>query len=214
MTTYNDELSYYITDLFASQDDILSLIRENIPKKGLPAISIRPEEGKFLQFLIRATGAKKVVEIGTLGGYSGVWMARGLPPGGKLITLEKEPQHAKVAQEHFESAGVSEFVEIRVGNAHQILTDLTLEGPFDFVFIDADKSGYSVYLKWAVNNLRIGGVIAAHNAFRGGSVIDENAQDSATNNIREFNRQMAEEPRLICTIFPAGDGTVLGVKVN
>jgi caffeoyl-CoA O-methyltransferase len=214
LTTYNDEISQYITDLFALQDEHLSQIRENIPKKGLPAISIRPEEGKFLQFLIRATRAKKVVEIGTLGGYSGVWLARGLPPGGKLITIEKEPQHVKVAQEHFESAGVSDIVEIRGGDANQILKELTPEGPFDFIFVDADKSGYFTYLKWALENLRIGGVIAAHNAFRGGSVVDAHAQDTVTNNIREFNRQMAEEPRLICTIFPAGDGTVLGVKVN
>lgn len=214
MTTYNDELSQYITDLFTSQDDNLSQIRENIPKKGLPAISIRPEEGKFLQFLISAMGAKKVVEIGTLGGYSGVWLARGLPPGGKLITLEKDPKHAKVAQEHFDLTGVSDIVEIRVGDAHQILRDLTLEGPFDFVFVDADKSGYSTYLKWALENLRVGGVIAAHNAFGGGSVIDSRAQDTATNDIRDFNRQIAEEPRLVCTIFPAGDGTALGVKIN
>lgn len=214
MTTYNDDLSKYINDLFVSEDDILEQIREDIPKKGLPAINIRPEEGQFLQFLVRAIGAKKAVEVGTLGGYSGVWLARGLTPDGKLITLEKEPQHAAIAQENFNAARVQDCVEIRVGNAHEILYDLIAEGPFDFVFVDADKSGYPAYLEWASENLKVGGVIAAHNAFRGGDVIDPLVHNSTTQFIRVFNRKIAQDNRFISTIFPAGDGTTIGVKVK
>jgi predicted O-methyltransferase YrrM len=213
VTSYNDQLSQYINDLFARQDDILNQIRENIPIQGLPAISIQPEEGLFLQFLVKAIGAKKVIEIGTLGGYSGVWLARGLSPGGKLITLEKEPQHAAVAREHFHSAGLQDIVEVRVGVAVNILMQLTIDGPFDFVFIDADKSGYPVYLDWAIENLRIGGIVAAHNAFRSGSIIDPTNLDETTEEIRKFNQRVASEPRLLSTIFPAGDGTVIGVKI-
>jgi caffeoyl-CoA O-methyltransferase len=214
MTTYNDQLSQYVTDLFVPQDDILKQIRENISKEGLPAISIRPEEGRFLQFLIKAIGARKIVEIGTLGGYSGVWLARGLVPGGKLITLEKEPRHAEVAQAHFELAGLQAIVDVRVGEAKHLLEELSSERPFDFVFLDADKSAYPAYLEWALENLRVGGVVAAHNAFRGGSVVDPDNQELTTADIRLFNSRMAGEQGLISTIYPAGDGTCIGVKIK
>ncbi|MEM2126116.1 MAG: O-methyltransferase [Candidatus Methanosuratincola sp.] len=214
MTHYNDKLSDYITELFASQDDALRLAREDSVRKGLPAISVKPEEGRFLQFLVRACGARKALEIGTLGGYSGIWIARGLAPGGKLITLEKDPYHAQVAREHFASAGVEDLVEVRVGDAHQQLTELVAEAPFDFVFIDAEKEGYNAYFDWALANTRSNGVIAAHNAFRGGSIVGERADDTYTEMMRSFNRRVAEEPRVISTIFPAGDGTLLAVKIS
>ncbi|MGH2544168.1 MAG: O-methyltransferase, partial [Ardenticatenaceae bacterium] len=121
MTIYNDAISQYITDLFAVEDAALRRIREETEHKGLPAIHIKPEEGRFLQCLARAGGAMKALEIGTLGGYSGTWIARGLAPGGRLITLEKEPRHAAVAQEHFDVAGVADRVEVLVGDAHELL---------------------------------------------------------------------------------------------
>jgi caffeoyl-CoA O-methyltransferase len=137
-----DQVSRYITGLFAVQDRSLQEARESSPKKGLPAISIQPEEGRFLQFLVRANNTMKALEIGTLGGYSGIWIARGLPPGGKLITLEVDSRHAQAAREHFEDAGVADLIEVRVGDAHSVLQDLSDEDPFDFVFIDADKCIY------------------------------------------------------------------------
>src|SRR5512135_1130539 len=124
MTVYNDEMSQYISQLFVQQDEGLKQALENSPKLGLPAISVKPEEGRFLQFLVRACGAMKVVEIGTLGGYSGIWIGRGLPAGGKLISLEKEPRHAEIALQHIRNAGLQDKVEVRVGDAHQQLQRL------------------------------------------------------------------------------------------
>ncbi|HZD57380.1 MAG TPA: O-methyltransferase [Anaerolineales bacterium] len=212
MTTYNDYLSEYISNLYANEDEALQRTWEDTQKKGLPTINVKPEEGRFLQFIVRACGAKRAVEMGTLGGYSGIWIARGLVPGGMLITLEKESYRAEIAREHFALAGLSEKVEVRVGNAHELLGQLTDEGPFDFVFIDAEKTGYLSYLDWALDNTGKGAIIAAHNAFRGGSVLVESSDDESTESIQAFNKRVAEDPRLISTIYPAGDGMVVAVK--
>jgi caffeoyl-CoA O-methyltransferase len=152
------------------------------------------------------------LEIGTLGGYSGIWIARGLVDGGKLITVEREPLHARVAHDNFAAAGLSQRVEIRVGEATRMLEELASLAPFDFVFIDAEKSGYPQYFVWAVEHVRLGGVIAAHNAFRAGKIIDSSQPDEATQIIQKLNRQVAGDPRLISTIYPAGDGTLVAVK--
>lgn len=213
MTTYNEQISDYIASLFASEDTSLLTARQESPKHGLPTINIRPEEGRFMQFLVRACGAKKAVEIGTLGGYSAIWIARGLIPGGKLYTLDKDPKHAKVAREHFAAAGLSEMIESCIGNAHQLLIELIPEGPFDFVFIDAEKPGYPAYFDWALENTRLGGIIAAHNAFRKGSVAGLGKDDDHSELMRQFNQQVANEARLISTIYPSGDGTLISVKI-
>lgn len=211
MTTYDDALSKYITETFAHEDDVLATIRQQIPVRGLPEIMIRPEEAAFLQLLVAACGARSAVEIGTLGGYSGSWIARALPADGKLITLEVEPKHADVAREHFELAGVADRVEIRIGDAHQVLQDLSNSGPFDFVFIDAEKEGYPDYLDWTLSNLLPGGVLAAHNAFRKGALLDAHDTDQRVLATREFIRRLAADERLLSTIFPAGDGMAIGV---
>lgn len=214
MTTYNDTLSKYINNLFVVQDQALKDTLEDIPRQGLPTINVKPEEGKFLQFLVRANAATKAVEIGTLGGYSGIWIARGLAPGGRLITMEKEPRHAQIAQKHFQSAGLDGKVDIRIGDAHQSLKKLAGEGPFDFVFIDAEKDGYQDYFDWALENVRLGGVIAAHNAFRKGTVAGIGEDDDWTEIMREFNQRVAKDDRIISTIYPAGDGMIVAVKVK
>lgn len=213
MTIYNDQVQRYINHLFVKQDPALQQVWEDTPKRGLPAISVKPEEGRFLQFLAWTCQATKALEIGTLGGYSGIWISRGLAPGGRLITLEKEEKHAEVAREHFELAGVSERVEIRVGDAHQLLAQLVDESPFDFIFIDAEKPGYRDYYEWAMENTRLGGVIAAHNAFRKGSVAGLGEEDEWTQVMLSFNQMVAEDTRVISTIFPAGDGTIIATKV-
>ena len=213
MTIYNEQLSQYIIDLFAQEDQTLKRVRLDSPKLGLPDISVTPEEGRFLQFLVLGIRALKALEIGTLGGYSGIWIARGLAPGGRLITLEKEPQHAHIAQTHFDAAGVSDRVEIQVGETYILLEQLLAEAPFDFIFIDADKESNPAYLDWAIEQTRIGGVIAVHNAFRGGKVADLRQVDDQSQKMRKFNSQVASDPRLVSTIFPAGDGTVLAVKI-
>jgi len=213
MTTYNDQLSQYNAELFSIHDHALQTAWEDTPKKGLPAISIKPEEGRFLQVLVKAIGAKRAVEIGTLGGYSGIWITRGLLPGGKLITLEKESRHAEVARHHFDLAGLGAQVEIRVGNAQTSLLRLSDEGPFDFIFIDAEKSGYPLYYDWALENTRLGGVICTHNAFRKGTVVGIGTPDEYTEVMQAFNRRVAAEPRALSTIYPAGDGTIISVKI-
>jgi predicted O-methyltransferase YrrM len=214
MTIYNDQISQYISSLFAVEDEALRKAREDSPKRGLPSISIKPEEGRFLQFLVRACGAKIAVEIGTLGGYSGTWIGRGLLPGGKLYTLDKDNKHAAVAQEHFAAAGLEGTVEILIGDAHHSLLEIKKLGPFDFVFIDADKHGYPAYFDWAIENVRPGGIIAAHNVFRKGTVVGKGQDDEHSELMREFNQQVANEERLVSTIYPAGDGTLISVKIG
>jgi caffeoyl-CoA O-methyltransferase len=213
--TYSDALSEYVVRTYAGEDEILRRILRGIEAAGLPTITVAPEEGRFLQFLAAAVNARRTVEIGTLGGYSGTWIARGMPAGGRLITLEVNEQHARVAREHFRLAGLERQVEVRVGDAHALLPGLAAEGPFDLVFIDADKQGYVRYLEWAVDNLRPGGVVAAHNAFAfGGNVIDERPRDEGVLAMQAFNQRMAQESRLLSTIFPAGDGMAVGVRIG
>jgi len=208
-----DQVSRYITGLFAVQDLSLQEAREGSTNKGLPTIGIQPEEGRFLQFLVRANNTKKALEIGTLGGYSGIWIARGLPPGGKLITLEVDSYHAQVAREHFKTAGVADLIEVRVGDAYSILQYSSDDDLFDFVFIDADKSGYEAYYEWAVKNITVGGVITAHNTLRGGKVANDDEVDERTRLMRSFNSRVAKDPRVISTIYPAGDGTMVAVRI-
>ena len=214
MAIYDDQHSEYITALFAEQDDALRRIYEETPTHGLPAISIRPEEGQFLYLLVRACGARKALEIGTLGGYSGVWIARALPPEGSLTTLELEPKHADVAQRNFELAGVSDRVTIHVCDAHDMLLTLAPHGPYDFVFIDAEKTGYQRYYEWAVNNAHPGSVIVAHNAFRGGGVVRPSGADEGTDAMRDFTARVAADSRVTATIYPGGDGMVVAVVAS
>ncbi len=214
MPTFDAALEAYIRATFAHEDEVLARIREQIPARGLPNIMLHPEEGQFLQFLVAVSGALRAVEIGTLGGYSGVWIARGLPPDGRLITLEVSPEHAAVAQEHFALAELNTKVELRIGDAHELLPKVQEEGPVDFVFIDAEKSGYPAYLEWALSALRRGGVLAAHNAFGLGKVSDPAEQDKGTEIIRQFNRRVAEHPDLIPAIYPAGDGMAVAVRIG
>jgi predicted O-methyltransferase YrrM len=212
MTTYRDSLSAYVSQVFAVEDPILKRVRKEIPRKGLPPINVTPEEGRFLQLLVRACGARSALEFGALGGYSGIWITRGLVEGGKLITLEVDSHHAQVAREHFETAGVSQQVEVRLGEAHELLPGLAVEGPYDFVFIDADKIGYPDYFEWSLENTSPGAIIAAHNAFRGGWIVSGEEDDESTRVMRALSQRVASDPRLISSIYPAGDGTLVALK--
>jgi caffeoyl-CoA O-methyltransferase len=178
----------------------------------MPQISLAPQEGRLLQFLVKAAGAHKIVEIGTLAGYSGTWLARALPADGKLYTLEVSSKHAAVARANFERAGLSQRVELLEGPALESLKKITAHGPFDLVFIDADKGTYPQYLEWAIENLRVGGIVTAHNAFRGGRVIAPASDDDRE--MHNFNRALAVNPRLFSTIFAIGDGMAAGVKIS
>jgi predicted O-methyltransferase YrrM len=193
----------YITDIFVPEDDALTAAIEASDAAGLPAISVSPAHGKLLQVLARAQGARAILEIGTLGGYSTIWLARALPRGGRLITLEADPKHIEVARANIVRARLSDVVELRLGLAQQLLPQLVAEGraPFDFIFIDADKPGYADYLRWSLQLARPGTLIVADNVVRNGEVADPRSPDERVQGIRRFNEAVAAEPHLSATVI-------------
>jgi predicted O-methyltransferase YrrM len=205
-----DPTGDYISSLFAREDELLISLREEADRSGLPPISISSDEGRLLQVLLRAVGAKRVLEVGTLGGYSAIWMARALPADGELLSIELEPDHAAFAARYIARAGFGERVKIRVGRALDVLPSLDGE-VFDAVFLDADKEPLPTYLDWALRLVRPGGLIMADNALWGGKVIDPNIDDDATRAVREFNRRFATEPRLTGIVVPTHDGVAVGI---
>ena len=214
MPVYNDALETYHRRTFTEADPAMKHIREQIPRRGLPEITVKPEEGRFLQFLTAASGGELALEIGTLGGYSGTWIARGLRSNGRLITIEKDPARGEVARDHFRHAGVLERVEVLIGDANTLLGELQERAPFNLIFVDADKEDYPALFEWASGQLRIGGIFAAHNAFRGGSVAKPEPDDARTLAVPRLNQLLAEDPRFVSTLYPAGDGTVVGVYLG
>jgi predicted O-methyltransferase YrrM len=200
------ELVSYVQKLFVHEDDALQRARADARAEGLPGIEVPGELGVLLGILARAVGARKILEIGTLGGYSGTWLARALAPGGTLITLEVNPHHAAVARHTFERAGVADRVAIREGPALETLPDLGDEAPFDLIFIDADKDHYPAYLDGAIALARPGTLIVADNVLQGGRVLADPPPDAGAAGIREFNRRAAQHPRLAALILPMRDG--------
>lgn len=205
-----EQLNDYITTLYGAEDGVLQHIQAETTRNNMPEISLAAHEGRLLQFLAEMVGAKLIVEIGTLAGYSGTWLARALPEGGKLITLEVSSKHAAVARNNFEEAGLSAKVDLREGQAGELLDNVSAEGPFDMVFIDADKPSYPDYLEWAIENVRPGGIITAHNALQGGGIL--NPQNSSAHGMAKFNERLAQDSRLSSMIFNVGDGMAVGIK--
>jgi predicted O-methyltransferase YrrM len=191
----------YITDLIVRPDGALTAALETSEREGLPSINIAPNQGKFLQLLVQLRGARRVLEIGTLGGYSAIWLARGLVPGGRLITLEANPKYADVARRNIAQAGLADVVEIRVGPALETLSRLEAEkhGPFDVVFIDADKPNNPSYFEWAVKLSQKGTLIIVDNVIRGGTVVDSTSRDAGVLGTRQFNEALAHDKRVIGT---------------
>jgi predicted O-methyltransferase YrrM len=206
----SDNMGDYIAGLFAPEDGLLASLREEADRSGLPPIAITPDEGRLLQVLLTAIQARRVLEVGTLGGYSAIWMARCLPDDGELLTVELEPAHAEFAQRYVARAGLSSRIEIRVGRALDILPSLDGQR-FDAVFLDADKEPLPTYFEWALRLLRPGGLLIADNALWGGKVYDESERDEKTTAVREFNRRMATDPRVIGILVPTHDGVAVGV---
>jgi predicted O-methyltransferase YrrM len=184
-----------IARIFAPEDEGLRYALSSAKQAGLPEIQISPIQGKFLQLLAAACNARKILEIGSLGGYSGIWLARALPPGGRFITLEINPAHAEVVRGSFAKAGVSDRAEIRVGKALDLLPQLEGEAPFDLVFIDADKQPYPQYLEWALRLTRPGSIIVADNCIRGGRGFGD-PLDEGSAGVVEYNRRIASDPHL------------------
>ena len=190
----------YITDQLVHSDAALDAALASSAASGLPAINVAPNQGKLLHVLARSVGAKRILEIGTLGGYSTIWLARALAPGGKIITLEYDPRHADVARANIERAGLAHLVDIRLGKAIDALPQIAAEQgePFDFVFIDADKPGNPDYFAWAMNLTHVGSLIIVDNVVRNGAVIDATG-DANVQGARRLHEAMANEPRVSAT---------------
>ena len=208
----DERFEQYITELFAAEDPILSNIRARHESEKLPAINVSPEEGKLLHLLLRLIQAKTVLEIGSLGGYSGVWLARALPADGRLVTIERDPKHARIAREAFAAAGLQDRIELLEGPALEVLP--TLKPGFDAVFIDADKEPLPHYFAWGMKLLRRGGLLLSDNAFFHGAAVDPNDQSPNAEGVRKFNELASRDPRLVATIIPVRDGLVIGVKTR
>lgn len=205
-----DRFGEYVAGLFAQEDAVLLALRDDADRAGLPPIAISADTGRLLQVIMRAIGAARVLEVGTLGGYSAIWMARALAQGGQVVTLEREASHADFARAQLQAAGVADRVEVRIGHALDLLAALDGE-QFDLVFLDADKEPLPTYLDWALRLVRPGGAIVADNAFWGGRVLDERTTDDATLGVREFNRRLASDPRITGIIVPTHDGVAVGI---
>jgi len=192
----------YVAGLFAPPDEALEAALRGSEREGLPSINVSATEGKLLRMLVEISGTRRILEIGTLGGYSAIHFARALPDGGTLLSLELDEHLAEVARRNVERAGLSDKVKVRVGDARQSLQRLVEsgEGPFDLIFIDADKEGYPEYLDWSLRLSRPGTLILGDNAIREGSVIDPD--DPSSHAMREFNEKLAKDPRLSAIVLP------------
>jgi caffeoyl-CoA O-methyltransferase len=192
----------YLDELFGT-DPVIAAARRRSLDAGLPDIAVSPATGRLLQVLAMTSNARSILEIGTLGGESTIWLARGLVEDGRLISLERSPEHAEVARRNLEAAGLADRVEIRVGDARQTLAALRDEGagPFDLIFIDADKAPYAAYLEAAVTVARPGALIVADNVIRRGAVADGHSDDEAVTGVQAFNASIASDPRLSAAIL-------------
>jgi caffeoyl-CoA O-methyltransferase len=193
----------YLNDLFVPQDEALEAAVQALEDEEMPKIQVAPNQGKLLYVLALLCNARNILEIGTLSGYSAIWMARALPPEGRLITLEYDARHAAIAEQVIERAGLAKQVQVRVGAALDVLPQLEAEsaGPFDMVFIDADKPPYLEYFEWSLRLARPGALIVADNVIRRGKVLDAaSSDDAALQGIDRFNRALAQHPAVAATI--------------
>src|SRR5262245_36646236 len=201
----NQDLWTKVDDYLAAQvirsDEALHAALEVSAAAGMPPIAVSPNLGKMLHLLARSMRARLVLEIGTLGGYSTIWLARALPPGGRVVTLEVDPKHAEVAGDNFVRAAVADRIDLRLGAALETLPQLAAEraGPFDLIFIDADKPNIPAYFDWALKLARPGSAIIVDNVIRDGAVIDAASPDASVQGVRRFNEMLAVEPRVSAT---------------
>lgn len=200
--------------LFAPEDDALRAAVEALAQNGMPPIQISPLQGRLLQVLGVASGARKILEIGALSGYSSIWLARSLPADGRLISLEVSEKHAAIARASLERAGVGERAEVRVGPADTLLPALVSEAPFDLVFIDADKPSYPLYLEWALKLTRPGSFIVADNCIRRGAPFHPPSGNVDAIALGEYDRRVAADPRLLSVALANDEGGLDGFAVS
>ena len=198
------DLDTYRREVFAQEDDLLRGIMPAAVEQGLPKISVSPEAGKMLYLLAKTIRAKRILEFGSLAGYSGIWLARALPPDGRFITLEIDPKHAEVTRANYEAAGLVDRTEVRVGPAAELAAGVVEEGPFDLVFIDADKEGYPTYLDFALEQTRPGGLIVADNANGHRRAHEALEAGNGRRGIQIYNERVANHPGLVSNIIPVG----------
>ncbi|EGL83126.1 O-methyltransferase family 3 [Caldalkalibacillus thermarum TA2.A1] len=202
--------SDYIKTLFVQEDEVLKSVSASLAKNNMPQISVRGEAAKLLYLLVKISGAKNILEIGSLGGYSSIWLARALPDNGKLTSLELEPAYVEVAQNNVKKAGLEKKVMYIVGEARESLSRLISSGEkFDFFFIDADKENYDTYLELAIQCAAPGAIIAADNVLWDGKVLDPQNDEELTEAIRKFNEKAARDSRLESLLVPIGDGLLV-----
>lgn len=238
--TVDYEVDQYVQQVFARPDQVLNELLSEAESRGIPLIAIHPHEAKLVQVLLSSVRAKRVVEIGTCFGYGAIWLARALPEDGKLYTLEKNAEFQSLAKEYAQKAGLSERIDFRLGMASDLFPELSREGPFDAVFIDANWDEYEAYLRWTLENLRPGGLVLSHNAHYFGFIVldpdattfeddfralSEEAYDSyksrspegqdefvrALRAIRHFNQLLADDPRLTSTLISTTEGLAVAV---
>jgi caffeoyl-CoA O-methyltransferase len=211
------EIADYATELFKPEDKILIQVREMCIQEGLPAIQVGRMDGLLLESLTRLSGAKTAVEIGTLGGYSGICLLRGLGSDGKLYTFEYNPVHARMAKKSFELAGLTKQVELHEGAALEKLKLIENKGPFDLVFIDADKNNYVNYFKWAAKHLRVGGAVLADNTCAWGMIHLKTIPPEERNSVealQRYNSFVVDQSEFRSTLLPTAEGLTLSVKIK
>ncbi|HLI68847.1 MAG TPA: O-methyltransferase [Ktedonobacteraceae bacterium] len=211
LTALQKDIQQGIATRFALEDEGLLNALAAASEQGLPAIQISPIQGKMLQVLAAACNAQKILEIGSLGGYSGIWLARALPPAGRLITLEINPKHATAVRNAFAHAQVDDRAEVRVGKALELLPGLEGEAPFDLVFIDADKENYPAYLDWALRLSRPGSIIVADNCVRRAF---EQPSDGYTTGVTAYNQRIVDDPRLVSLLLPMDNNYTDGFAIS
>ena len=191
----------YLNEMLVGSDEALEQALARSTEAGLPEIAVTPTQGKFLMMLARVQGARRILEIGTLGAYSTIWFAKALPADGRIITIESEPKHAEVARENVEAAGFKDMVEVRLGKALDVLPDIAAEnvGPFDFTFIDADKPSNPEYFDWALRLSHSGSIIIVDNVIREGAVINADSEDASVQGVRRLNDRLALESSVTAT---------------
>lgn len=198
-----EKVDQYINNLVAPEDEILQQTIASLDKASMPQISVTATQGKFLQLMLLTCKAKRVLELGTLGAYSTIWMARAIPADGKVITVEFDPHHAQVASENIAKAGLSDKIDLRIGKAMDVLNELIAKGEeaFDFIFIDADKPPYAEYFELALQLSHPGTMIICDNVIREGKVLDENTTDERVKGVQRFNQLLADHPKVTATIM-------------
>lgn len=198
----------YLNEVLVGADESLEHALAHSTDAGLPAIAVSPTQGKFMMMLARVQGARRILEIGTLGAYSTIWFAKALPADGRIITIESEPKHAEVARENIEAAGFGGMVDVRLGKALDVLPDISAEnlGPFDFTFIDADKPNIPEYFDWALRLSHSGSIIIVDNVIREGAVIDADSEDASVQGVRRLNDRLARESSVTVTTLQTVGG--------